>query len=85
MANELLKQEQAQELTRQNQPVEMFGSSIFSSITDFQNAQRMVKPLADSALVPDVFRGKIGEIPGNVLRCQPSKEEPRLVNDAQHR
>lgn len=61
MGNELLKQEQGQELTRQNQPGEMFGSSIFSSITDFQNAQRMVKPLADSALVPDVFRGKIGE------------------------
>ena len=61
MGNELLKQEQGQEIARQNQPVEMFGSSIFSSITDFQNAQRMVKPLADSALVPDVFRGKIGE------------------------
>lgn len=35
--------------------------SIFTDIKAFENAQRMVKPLADSALVPDTFRGKIGD------------------------
>lgn len=42
-------------------PVEAQTISIFTDIKAFENAQRMVKPLADSALVPDTFRGKIGD------------------------
>ena len=33
---------------------------IFMSISAFEDAQRMVKPLATSDLVPDTFKGKIG-------------------------
>lgn len=33
---------------------------IFMSISAFEDAQRMVKPLANSDLVPDTFKGKIG-------------------------
>lgn len=35
--------------------------SIFSDIAAFDAAQRMVKPLAASNLVPDTFRGNIGD------------------------
>ena len=37
------------------------GVSIFSDIAAFEAAQRMVKPLAASNLVPDTFRGNVGD------------------------
>jgi hypothetical protein len=33
--------------------------SVFSNITNFENAQRMAKMLAQSDMVPDAYRGRI--------------------------
>ena len=46
---------------KDNNSLELTGGSIFGDIQSFQNAQRMVKPLAESNLVPDTFKGKIGD------------------------
>ena len=46
---------------KENNSLELTGGSIFGDIQSFQNAQRMVKPLAESNLVPDTFKGKIGD------------------------
>lgn len=37
------------------------GSSIFADVASFEAAQRMVKPLVQSNLIPDTFRGNIGD------------------------
>ena len=54
---EILK---APEVTEEsNVPVK--ANSIFADIRTFENAQRMVMPLVKSNLIPDTFRGNVGD------------------------
>lgn len=42
-------------------PQQMQQSSVFINMEAFENSQRMARVLADSQLVPDIFRGKIAD------------------------
>ena len=48
------------EITKVETPA-VAPAGVFSSIKAFEDAQRMVRPLAESQLVPDTYRGKIGD------------------------
>lgn len=57
MANELLNSAKAETM---NLPATFQAGEIFMNIQAFESAQRMVKPLATSDLVPTTFQGKLG-------------------------
>lgn len=62
MANELLKNSDtaAAKAETMNLPSTFQAGEIFMNIQAFESAQRMVKPLATSDLVPTTFQGKLG-------------------------